>query len=193
MSSNVQVFALSIEPAQLSKSELTGIRIAIAIGGICALVLGVLVLVWPESTLTLVAILLGLYFLISGAIRVVRGVFTAGATAGSRVLNIALGLLMVILGILAIKNPVNTLVALGLIIGICWIVEGVAALAETARDSSRWLGTLFAIVSLIAGIVVLLLPLESLAVLTVLTGLFLIATGILQLVQAFMLGRAVKA
>jgi uncharacterized membrane protein HdeD (DUF308 family) len=39
-----------------------------------------------------------------------------GASAGSRVLGLLLGVLPVIAGIIAIRNPLNTLVVLGLVI-----------------------------------------------------------------------------
>jgi uncharacterized membrane protein HdeD (DUF308 family) len=192
-SKDVMGFELGMDPANLTRSELTGIRAAIAVNGVLAIVLGILVLVWPSATVSLLAILVGLYFLISGAIRLGRGVFMRGTSAGSRVLGILLGVLLVLAGIIAIRNPLNTIVVLGLVIGISWIVEGVAAIVETAPDSSKWFGTLFGAISIVAGIVVLLSPLDSVAILAVIAGIFLVVSGLLQVVQAFMLGRAKRA
>lgn len=147
-----------------------------------------MVLVWPSATVSLVAILVGLYFLVSGAIRLGRGVFMKGGTIGGRVLGILLGVLLVVTGIVAIRNPLNTLVVLGLVIGISWIVEGVGAIVETAPDSSKWFETLFGAISVVAGIVVLLSPLDGVAILAVIAGIFLVVSGIMQVVQAFTLG-----
>ncbi|TFD51566.1 hypothetical protein E3T55_07555 [Cryobacterium frigoriphilum] len=183
---------LRLDPSSLSKSEVTGARIAFAVSGFLALVLGVLVLAWPEVTLAAVALLFGLYFVASGVVRIVRGIAMSG-TLGSRVLAILFGVLLLVAGIITIRNPLNSLLVLGLLIGLCWIVEGVAALVETAPDSSRWFGTLLGAVSVVAGIVVLVAPLESLGVLVILGGVFLVLSGSVQLMEAFTFGREARA
>ncbi|MFT2816373.1 HdeD family acid-resistance protein [Leifsonia sp. A12D58] len=193
MSNDFAVFDFRVDPNELTKSAVSGVRTAIAISGVIALVLGVMILVWQDATVSLIAILFGLYFLIAGIIRLVRGIFVVGVAPGPRVLNIMLGVLLIIAGIISIRNPLNSLVVLGMVIGISWIIEGVAALVETSTDSSRWFGILFGVVSIIAGIVVLLSPVESIGVLVLIGGIFLVITGILQLIQAFTFGRAAKA
>lgn len=94
-------------------------------------------LVWPESTLTVLATLFGLYFLAAGVVHVARGIFTGGAGVGGRVLSILLGVLLVIAGIIAIRNPLSSLALLTMVIGISWIIEGVVGLVETSHDSSN--------------------------------------------------------
>lgn len=192
MSNGIAVFDLTIDPMRLSKSEITGVRVAIALSGLVAIVVGILILVSPTATLSVIAVLFGLYFLITGVVRVARGFLTVGASAGVRILAILLGVLLIIAGIVIIRNPLNSLVILAMVIGISWIIEGIAALVETSRDSSRWFGILFGIVSVIAGIVVLLAPVESISVLVVIGGIFLLVSGVVQIVQAFTFGRAAK-
>ena len=100
-----------------------------------------------------------------------------------------LGLLLVIAGIFALRNLESTVALLGIIIGIAWIIEGVAALVESASDGSRWPGILFGVISIIAGIVVLFLPEATVVVLIWIGGIFLVVAGLVQLVQAFTFGR----
>lgn len=192
MSSTGVVFDLTVDPKSLSKSEINGIRWAFAISGVLAVVLGILVLVWPEATLSVLAILFGLYFLIAGIVHVCRGFFTAGVGVGGRVLSILFGVLLIIAGIIAIKNPLNSLVLLAMILGISWIVEGVVGLVETSHDSSRWFGWLFGIIAIVAGTVLLVTPIGSLSVLVLIGGIFLIGSGVIQLVQAFTFGRRAR-
>jgi uncharacterized membrane protein HdeD (DUF308 family) len=193
MPSTVTAYDLSLDSRALSKSEITGVRLAIAGTGLLALVIGVVILVWPNTTVAILGVLFGLYFLISGIVHVARGLFTKGAPGGSRVLNILLGVLLIVGGIVAIRNPLDSLAVLGMLIGISWIVEGVAGLIETAPDSSRWFGTIFGAVAIVAGVVVLFSPVESVTVLVVIGGVFLILSGIFQLVQAFLFGRGQRA
>ncbi|WP_120336983.1 HdeD family acid-resistance protein [Cryobacterium soli] len=187
------VFALSIDPGHLSAREITGIRVAFAASAVLAIAIGTVLLVWTEATLTVIAVLFGLYFVISGVVRIVRGVAATGAGTGGRVLNIVFGVLVLILGILALRNPEGSLAVLGLLVGIVWIVEGVAALVEFTTDSSRWPGIVLGLVGILAGIIVLFAPVETIGVLVTIGGIMLILSGLVQLVRAFTFGRGALA
>ncbi|WP_166785727.1 MULTISPECIES: DUF308 domain-containing protein [Cryobacterium] len=193
MSDSVTTFDLSMNSRVLSDGEITVVRLGIAGTGLLALVVGILILVWPDTTVAILGVLFGLYFLISGIVHVARGLLLHGASGGSRVLNILLGVLLIVGGIVAIRNPLNSLAILGMLIGISWIVEGVAGLVEAAPDSSRWFGTVFGAVAIVAGVVVLFSPVESVTVLVVIGGVFLALSGIVQMVQAIMFGRGQRA
>lgn len=192
MSSNYNDFDLSLNLTRLSRTEINGIRVALTVSAVLAIVLGGLILASPQATLTVAAVMFGLYFLIIGIVRLVRGLLSKGTSGGIRVLNLLMGVLLLVAGVFAIKNPLNSIVALGILVGIAWIIEGVVALVETAPDSSRWFGTLFGAISVVAGIVVLTMPALTIAILTVVGGAFLVVAGIVQLVQAFLFGRKAK-
>lgn len=179
MPSSVTAYDLSLDSRSLSKSAFAGVRLAIAGSGLLALVVGILILVWPGSIVAVLGVLFGLYFLISGIAHMARGLFTKSAAGGGRILNILLGVLLVVGGIVAIRNPLNFLAVLGMLIGISWIVEGVAALIETAPDSSRWFGTVFGAIAIVAGVAVLFSPVESVTILVVIGGVFLVLSGFL--------------
>lgn len=187
------VFAITVDPRQLTPREISGIRVAFAVSGVVAISIGAILLVWTEATLTVIAVLFGLYFVISGVVRIVRGAASTGSAAGGRVLNIVLGVLVLILGILAIRNPEGSLAVLGLLVGIVWIVEGVAALMEYTTDSSRWPGILLGVVGILAGVIVLFAPVETIGVLVTIGGIMLIISGLVQLVRGFTFGRGVAA
>ncbi|TFD93842.1 hypothetical protein E3T61_02170 [Cryobacterium lactosi] len=187
------VFAITVDPRQLSPREISGIRVAFAVSGVVALAIGTILLVWTEATLSVIAVLFGLYFVISGVVRIVRGAASTGSSAGGRVLNIVLGVLVLILGILAIRNPEGSLAVLGLLVGIVWIVEGVAALVEFTTDSSRWPGIVLGVVGILAGVIVLFAPVATIGVLVTIGGIMLIVSGLVQLVRGFTFGRGVAA
>ncbi|TFC16800.1 hypothetical protein E3O19_06600 [Cryobacterium algoritolerans] len=193
MSNGIATFDLTIDPGKLSKSELTSVRVAMGLAGLAAVVLGAVVLARPGATLAINAVLFGLYFLFGGVARLARGVIMTGATGGIRVLNIVLGVLLLGVGIVAIRNPLNSFAVLGMIIGISWLVEAVAALVETAPDASKWFSMLFGAISLVAGIAILLSPVNSLAVLVLVGGVFLVISGASQTVMAFTFGRTARA
>ena len=181
---------LSLEVSELTRKVVRGIRSGMVVTGVLSVVLGALVLFWPGATLDVIAVLFGLYFVVAGAVRVVTGLVTP-LLGGLRVLNILIGLLLLIAGVAAIRNPLASLSVLALFIGIAWIVEGIMSLTEVENGGSRWYAIIYGIVSIIAGVVVLFLPVSSLAALVIFGGVALVVLGIVEVVRAFSFGRGI--
>jgi uncharacterized membrane protein HdeD (DUF308 family) len=187
------VFGLALDPRNLSARAITGLRMAFAVTALVAIGIGTILLVWTEATVAVIAVLFGLYFVVSGVIRIVRGVGSSGVATGGRVLNIVLGILVVILGVVALRNPESSLAVLGLVVGIVWIVDGAAALVEYSTDSSRWPGILLGVVGVLAGVIVLIAPVATIGVLVTIGGIMLVISGVVQLVRAVTFGRGAAA
>ncbi|MFF0111208.1 HdeD family acid-resistance protein [Streptomyces prasinus] len=140
---------------------------------------GVLVLVWPEGTLHVLAVLVGLYLLVTGAFRFVA-VF-GREEHGERLPGLLLAVLYVLAGVLCLRHPLQTVAALSLIVGVVWLVSGILTLytALVARDlPHRGVVLGAAVLGIVAGIVVLALPAESARALTRLLGLWLVLLGL---------------
>ncbi|MFJ2761800.1 HdeD family acid-resistance protein [Streptomyces prasinus] len=149
------------------------------------LVPGVLVLVWPEGTLHVLAVLVGLYLLVTGAFRFVA-VF-GREEHGERLPGLLLAVLYVLAGVLCLRHPLQTVAALSLIVGVVWLVSGILTLytALVARDlPHRGVVLGAAVLGIVAGIVVLALPAESARALTRLLGLWLVLLGLAEAVVA---------
>lgn len=153
---------------------------------VATLVPGVLVLVWPDETLHVAAVLVGLYLLVTGAFRFVAVFAREGH--GERLPGLLLAVLYVLGGVLCLRNPLQTIAALSLIVGVVWLVSGVLTLytavaAEHLPHRGVVLGA--AVLGIVAGIVVLALPTESARALTRLLGLWLVLLGVTEAVLAF--------
>lgn len=183
----------SFHAEELTGPALRTFKAALWIGAVLSILVGIVVLVWPGSTLEVVAFFFGLYFFVVGLVRVIVGIVNGSLSPGIRVLSIILGVLLLIAGVFALKNPLASLVVLALLIGISWITEGILALTQTVNDSSRWFGTLLGVLSIVAGVVFIFAPLTSLAVLTVFAAWTFIVLGIFQAMSAVTLGRTTKA
>ncbi|MFE0548013.1 HdeD family acid-resistance protein [Streptomyces pilosus] len=145
------------------------------------LVPGVVVLVWPDTTLHVLAVLVGLYLLLTGVIRFV-GVFGRDEQ-GERLPGLLLAVLFVLAGVLCLRNPLQTVAALSLIVGVVWLVSGMLTLftALASRDlPHRGVVIGAALLAVVAGIVVLALPAESARALTRLLGLWLVLLGLVE-------------
>ncbi|OEJ23488.1 hypothetical protein AS594_02275 [Streptomyces agglomeratus] len=145
---------------------------------VATLVPGVLLLVWPEATLHVLAVLIGLYLLVDGAFRFVA-VFAR--RAHERLPGLLLAVLYVLAGVLCLRNPLQTIAALSLIVGVLWLVSGILTLytALATQDlPHRGVVVGVAVLGIVAGIVVLALPAESARALTRLLGLWLVLLGL---------------
>ena len=155
--------------------------------GVLTLILGVIVSFHPNGSLNVLAVLLGVLMIFSGIFHLIR-VFDPAEN--HRVwLGIA-GLLFIVIGVVLIRHLHITLAIIGLLIGITWIVQGLAALiggiSGGAREGRAW-WIIFGVVSLIAGIVVASAPASSLNVLAVLLGIWFIIMGIFEISGGFIL------
>jgi uncharacterized membrane protein HdeD (DUF308 family) len=184
---------LHLDARSMTRSAINGVRAALGISGAVAVVLGVVLLFWPEKTLAVLAIFLGIYFLVAGIMRLGIGIFSRGIGGGVRTLNIILGVLLVIAGVVALKNvtaAATTLVILAIaFIGIGWIIEGVMALVESGSARSSGWAITYGIISILAGLVVLVLPASSALFLLLFAAVALIVLGIIGIVRAFTFGR----
>lgn len=191
-----------VDPFKLIESMLpqrtkNWVRATYAIIGVAAIVLGVALLVWPGITLQVAAVLLGVYFVVSGLVRVVTAIVELGLPGGWRVLDILVGVLLAVGGVAVLKNAALSGQTLALLVtmtvGIGWMLEGFMALVESWRLPSSGWAVLYAVVSIIAGFVVLLSPVSSTVWLVIFGGCALIIMGVSALVRGFKFGRLPKS
>lgn len=179
----------------LTRRAITTVRASFALLGVLALGLGIALLAWPGKTIIALAVILGAYLLVEGVIRIVMALVTPLIHAGSRLLSILFGVLFILGGVVMMRNPglsgETLLVVVAIIIGVAWIMEGVLALLESGSAQSRGWAIAFGIISLLAGIIVLVTPAWSAVMLMVFTGASMVVMGIVALVRAFTFGREV--
>jgi uncharacterized membrane protein HdeD (DUF308 family) len=97
------------------------------------------------------------------------------------------GVLAIIFGLVALFAPIATAIALAIVIGVFAIVTGVFDIIEAIRhrgSSSMVLRIVLGAVSILFGILVLVWPGISLAILVIMVGVWAIITGILQIMSS---------
>jgi uncharacterized membrane protein HdeD (DUF308 family) len=161
---------------------------------ILTLILGIMVMAWPHATVKLVALLFGLQLLIGGIFALVRAFTNSGE--GSRVLLAVLGVLGILVGIFVLRHLFQTVVILVVLLGVYWVLHGIIEffVAVDHRGApGRGVSIVMGILSFIAGVVVLSWPAPTLLVLVWVLGIWLVVYGLIGIVGAFMVRRAVKA
>ncbi|MRX44833.1 HdeD family acid-resistance protein [Agromyces kandeliae] len=194
--SNSMFAAFAFDSAELTKSAVNSIRIALGVTGVIALIMGIFITFWPKDSAVVLTVMLAIYFLIAGLAYVGIGIFSRSISGGARALDIILGVLFLFGAIVMFANPTESAVVIGIfvgiLVGILWIIEGVVALAQAGSSSSKAWSIFFGILSIIAGIVLLFSPLWGVVILFVVTGIALIVLGIVQIVRAFTFGRGMQ-
>jgi uncharacterized membrane protein HdeD (DUF308 family) len=146
--------------------------------GVLTLVAGLVAVAWPGRTVVVLA-------LVFGAQLLVGGIFWFGAAVSSRgqgtAGQIVLAVLAVIGGIVCLRSPVQVALVLPLVLGLYWIINGLVemlqALTRGDEVPARGWAIAAGVVSVLAGIVVLVYPGAGLLVLGWVLGFWLIVYG----------------
>ncbi|MFJ5260518.1 HdeD family acid-resistance protein [Streptomyces sp. NPDC088387] len=158
----------------------------VLVTGIASVVLGVLVLVWPGASLFAAGVLFGLYLLISGVFQLVAA-FGTHRTTSLRVLAFISGALSILLGLFCFRGPMQSILLLALWIGIGWLIRGITQTLAAVHDSTmpaRGWQIFLGVVTFLGGIVLIDSPFESVAVLTLVGGIWLLAVGVTEIITA---------
>jgi len=159
------------------------------VSGLLSLIVGVLVLAWPGISILAAAIAFGVYLLITGAAQVVFA-FSLHVSAGSRILLFISGAASLILAVLAFRHfgQGYAVLLLAIWIGVGFIFRGVAttisAISDPALPGRGW-SIFVGVISLLAGIVVLASPFESIVTLAIVVGVWFVVIGVFEIVSSF--------
>jgi uncharacterized membrane protein HdeD (DUF308 family) len=157
------------------------------------LVVGVMMVAWPEATLKVVAILFGAWLLLHGVVRIVQAITGSGEDGARRAFLAVFGVVLVIAGVIALRNLLVSLTVLVTIIGTVWLISGIVELISAFGGPGGgirlWRITLGAL-SILAALVVLVWPDLSLVTLVYVTGAWLILMGVLQVAMVLWARRA---
>jgi uncharacterized membrane protein HdeD (DUF308 family) len=164
--------------------------------GVLTLILGAVVLAWPGDSIVVASALFGVYLLVSGIAQAIAA-FTVDVNGGSRVLLFISGALSVVLGVFAFRdfNQGAAVWMLAVWIGVGFIFQGVAetvlAIDVPGLPERGWY-IFTGVLTVIAGMVVLVWPISSIVVLAIVTGAWLVVIGITEIVWALRARKTAK-
>jgi uncharacterized membrane protein HdeD (DUF308 family) len=153
--------------------------------GLVSTIAGVLAIVYPDLTLLAIGIFAGVSLLFLGAMEIVDAIVGA---PDSRTLSALVGVLSLLAGLVCLRRPGESLLAVVVVLGIYLVVAGVIRFIRSfAELDDRALVMGLAILDVILGILILSLPKLSLVTLAVLFAISLLARGVYMIVVAFRL------
>ena len=160
------------------------LRIALGVGTV---LLGLVILFWPEATLVVVAILFGAHLVVSGAMQIVTAVRSQALDGWLRAVLFLFGFLVLLAGLFCLRNPFASLLTLIVLISFGWLVTGVVELlAATSPEMSgaRGLHVVGGIVSIVGALLLLFWPGLALLTFTTLGGWLLVVFGVMSAFSA---------
>lgn len=164
-----------------------------AIGfGVLVALAGVVLLVWPGATTLVLVTWLGLAILAYGIYELVTA-FT-GAGDRSRLWSGVIGVIAIIGGLAVFLTPLVSTVTVGLVIGWYWLIGGIFGIVGAiVEPGNRVIRLLVALLSVVAGIVVIAQPGLALVTLVWFSGLWMLVAGLVMIAAALFGRRSVAA
>ena len=151
--------------------------------GVLSIVAGVLAIAYPDLTLLALALIAGINLLLLGILGLVDAVTADDDAGGTRVLSGVLGLLGVIAGLVVMRRPGESLLAIVLVLGVWFVVSGlVDAIRALVVPGDRAFRLLVAVFDIVLGGLILALPDVGLKTMAVLAGIAFIVRGIFAIV-----------
>jgi uncharacterized membrane protein HdeD (DUF308 family) len=149
--------------------------------GLITVAFGVAVLIWPAVTLRLLGILIGAWLVATGVLRIVHAFRRDRDVHGpvDRLLSGGLGTALVLGGAACVSNAATGVVALAVVLGLAWLLSGVAEilLGLFSSGSARVGLLVLGAVSIGAGLLFVAWPDLSSRTLVLLTGLTALVLG----------------
>ncbi|QTE26675.1 DUF308 domain-containing protein [Propioniciclava sp. MC1595] len=160
--------------------------------GLVSLVIGVVILAWPDKPAMVIVGITAVYALIAGLANLGVGLFSRTLGVWPRIGYLALGAVFLIASGVAFANPGTAAAVLagilGATVGIVWMIEGVVGLKLVSDAQSKVWTILLAIISILAWISLLTSPLWGAAFLWWLLGISLVVLGLVHIVRVFRFG-----
>ena len=170
-------------------------RSALALG-VLTLGLGAVVLIWPGDSIVVASAVFGVYLLVAGIAQAIAA-FAVDMSTATRILYFISGALSVVLGYFAFRDFNNGAAVwmMAIWIGVGFIFQGVTATAlaiDVPALPARGWYIFVGILTVIAGVVTLVWPISSIAVLVIVAGAWLVVIGTTEIVGALSARRTVN-
>lgn len=170
--------------AKATNAELQGVVSKLAITrGVVSILFGIVALVWPGLTLATLALLLALWLLIGGTVKLVSSVVSRKSSP-HWVLGMIVGLLGLGVGAYLVQRPGLTVATVVALTAIVLLVEGVVDVVMSIVDNDmdhRVFAAIAGVLGIVAGVVIWRYPVTgSLAFVWVL-GLYSVVMGALSI------------
>ena len=157
---------------------------------------GIVMMAMPQLSVTVVGTALGIAMIVFGIVKLVA-YFSKDLFRLAFQYDLAFGILLIALGVLVLLQPDGAMSFFCIVLGICVLTDGLFKI-QIALDAKRfgirkwWLVMVMALITVAMGIVLVLRPGESAAVIMLLAGIGLLVEGLLNICVSLCTVKIVK-
>lgn len=176
------------------KDILKKISNAVIVLSVFGILLGIILAVYPDTSLTALGIVIASYLIISGIVLIILDIKAWRMYIPFD--GMLLGILNIILGILLMRSPDSIAVYIGVVMGVWIIFSGFGGIRTGA--ALRWTGApsgfmiVMGIVDIIVGSLVLYSPVLSSLSLTIGAGVVLIIHSVINIIYMILIKKNIK-
>ena len=163
---------------ELLKRLKTNVMISSAL----CIVIGIVLVVWPDLTMEIACLAIGAVLLIVGIMRLVS-YFTARDGSVYSQMNLIFGIVLVVVGTLILWQWDKVLGIVPIIVGIVIVIHGINDLRQALvlhknKYDRWWVAMILGLLTVILGVLLILNPFAALDTVVILIGIFLIFDGV---------------
>lgn len=154
----------------------------VIISSVLCIVIGIVLVIWPDLTMEIACLAIGAVLLIVGIMRLIA-YFTARDGSVYSQLNLIFGIVLIVVGALILWQWNKVLEIVPIIVGIVIVIHGIndlrQALALHKNEYDKWwVALILGLLTVILGVLLILNPFAALDTVVILIGIFLIFDGI---------------
>jgi uncharacterized membrane protein HdeD (DUF308 family) len=158
--------------------------------GVASVLTGIVAIVWPSSTLLVIAIIFAVQLLVGAVYQFVFAFAIPNESGWLRAVIALLSVFSFVIGLYLLGRVGLTLLVLATLLGIYWIALGFTelfvAIGRSEAPGRAWIA-ITGILSILAGGVVVVSPASSLFFLTIFLGFWLVIFGVMLVVRGIAL------
>ncbi len=152
--------------------------------------LGLVLILWPEASVTAIVKLTAFAFLAVAVIGIVMQIINKEEKKSTKVLKIIPLVLCAALGAWILINPILFEGFYQIVIGIIIAANALKDLVVAIRNNKHWVFLALAIISLVFGIIVMCNPFTLFRTFAVISGIALIFSGIVSIINIIKSGKS---
>jgi uncharacterized membrane protein HdeD (DUF308 family) len=148
----------------------------LAVAGVITIVVGIVVVARPGDSVKALAVIAGIYLLVDSLLAFVTAL---GRHTDNREILVLHGIVALIVGLILVRHPLETVSAIALLFGIVLTAVGALRLIGALRAGDHVAGRSFvALAQLIAGVIIVSSPHIGYGTLAIIVGISLLLQGI---------------
>lgn len=154
----------------------------IVISAVLCILLGIVLVVWPDLSMQVVCTAIGAILLIGGGVRLAVYFSVKDGSVYAQ-MNLIMGIILAVVGVWILLQPDKVMAIIPIIVGIVIVLHGINNLQQALtlfkeKYDKWWVALILGLLTVGFGVLLICRPFEALETVVMMIGIFLIYDGI---------------